>query len=466
MSKDEKTTAAATTKPINFPKEVTDLLKYESITDIPADHPLITTYNPEQWLQYYKAAEAAALAKDPRVMWKDPMMCALRRVVGRTTLNFSTQGSVVETVAETGNTATTAAAAPTTDDDDNSSGKKKKKKKAKKDKKGKAEAAAVATHVVNAPNPIVGKTVRVDSVLPITRPRKHKSTYVRVINMDSLTLVRQLIEEKEVKEEVEEVCASDEKVKEKEKEKLTHKRRVACINMANQYEAGGGWRRGKFAQEEMLFHRTTLAQSLERQRYPFEEYTCMLTHDVAVVRDDVAHGFRFFETPEEQWRLNVLTVAAFDLNNPKDKSLPPLEFTEEMACKTKTKIRSMLALCVEEKIDVVILSALGCGAFKNPPEKIAAIFKEVIQEFAGYIKSIYFGIKGTPTSANVVTFANVLIDEKMVEVPEASSIEEVRKKYKKYSVQNVANELASSSPTQSSSSNCQSSEKEKEEKSE
>ncbi|CAF5223448.1 unnamed protein product, partial [Rotaria magnacalcarata] len=50
--------------------------------------------------------------------------------------------------------------------------------------------------------------------------------------------------------------------------------------------------------------------------------------------------------------------------------------------------------------DCLILSALGCGAFKNPPTHVASIFKSVIQQYAGYFKTIHFAIVDDHNTGN------------------------------------------------------------------
>ena len=62
-------------------------------------------------------------------------------------------------------------------------------------------------------------------------------------------------------------------------------------------------------------------------------------------------------------------------------------------------------------MEVLILSALGCGAFGNPPEHMAFIFQEVLEEFAGAFKKIYFAIKG---GRNLDVFRQVLTGKKRV----------------------------------------------------
>ena len=42
--------------------------------------------------------------------------------------------------------------------------------------------------------------------------------------------------------------------------------------------------------------------------------------------------------------------------------------------------------------DSLVLSAFGCGAFQNPPDHIARLFKEVIEDYKGHFKMVAFAI--------------------------------------------------------------------------
>ena len=61
---------------------------------------------------------------------------------------------------------------------------------------------------------------------------------------------------------------------------------------------------------------------------------------------------------------------------------------------TKDKIRTILRIAHFHGHDAVVLSALGCGAFRNPPADVAAAFDEVLREdeFAGAFKKVLFAI--------------------------------------------------------------------------
>lgn len=45
----------------------------------------------------------------------------------------------------------------------------------------------------------------------------------------------------------------------------------------------------------------------------------------------------------------------------------------------RLKIHCLLAACRDHGATHLVLSALGCGAFRNPPDHVAALFREALQ---------------------------------------------------------------------------------------
>ena len=66
----------------------------------------------------------------------------------------------------------------------------------------------------------------------------------------------------------------------------------------------------------------------------------------------------------------------------------------QVAEKTKGKIRCLLSTGLYHAHDALVLSALGCGAFRNPARHMAQLFKEVLseKEFVNRYKHISFAI--------------------------------------------------------------------------
>ena len=59
------------------------------------------------------------------------------------------------------------------------------------------------------------------------------------------------------------------------------------------------------------------------------------------------------------------------------------------------KIRQTLRVLASNRITHCVLGALGCGAFANPPKRVAAAFRKVLQdneECKGVFQAIYFAV--------------------------------------------------------------------------
>jgi uncharacterized protein (TIGR02452 family) len=58
-----------------------------------------------------------------------------------------------------------------------------------------------------------------------------------------------------------------------------------------------------------------------------------------------------------------------------------LQLMPEFELRMRKRILHILGLCVAREHDAVVLSAFGCGAFRNPPRHVAQLFRSVIKEF-------------------------------------------------------------------------------------
>ena len=76
-------------------------------------------------------------------------------------------------------------------------------------------------------------------------------------------------------------------------------------------------------------------------------------------------------------------------------------------------MRAVLNAAVQESVEVLILGAFGCGAFKNDPKVVAKLFREVLnsKEFEGAFSSVCFAIferQSNPSTSNLTVFRQVL----------------------------------------------------------
>ena len=180
----------------------------------------------------------------------------------------------------------------------------------------------------------------------------------------------------------------------------------AMLNLADLYIPGGLVEYGSGAQEENLCRRSNLIVSL----YPFSEARIRQYPDIGLVRKEEQYPMderfggmysgvvTFFRGPESTgsqldevpYNIPVISVAA--LNGPRigaDGRMLP----EETAI-TLDKIRTILRIGQANFHDALVLSALGCGAFANPPAHIAKLFHQVLEEdeFRNKFKLIDFAI--------------------------------------------------------------------------
>lgn len=167
--------------------------------------------------------------------------------------------------------------------------------------------------------------------------------------------------------------------------------RPAVLNMASRSMPGGGVLNGAGAQEETLFRRTNLFRSLyqftdafvpERQLIPVRVGECypldrnfggVYTPDALLFREGECSGYKLMDQPE---RLSFIAVAG--INRPEMKDATHL--ADSMVEGTKNKIRTILRIGLRHGHDSLVLGALGCGAFRNPPSHIARLFHEVFEE--------------------------------------------------------------------------------------
>jgi len=149
----------------------------------------------------------------------------------------------------------------------------------------------------------------------------------------------------------------------------------AVLNMASRRNPGGGVATGAGAQEETLFRRTNLFRSLyqfapyaeqygirhSRYQYPLDRnFGGAYTPDAIYFRESELKGYALLEEPVS---LSFITVAG--MNRP-----------------------------LANGHDSLVLGALGCGAFRNPPRHVARLFHEVMDEpeFRNRYRRIVFAI--------------------------------------------------------------------------
>lgn len=177
----------------------------------------------------------------------------------------------------------------------------------------------------------------------------------------------------------------------------------ALLNMASRQNPGGGVTKGTGAQEETLFRRTNLFKSLYQyapyaeqygiiksaHQYPLDRnFGGVFTPAVTYFRESESKGYALMNDPVY---FAVISVAG--INRPE---LTPdgNEIAPHLVAGVKNKIRTIFRLGLKNYCDSLVLGALGCGAFRNPPRHISRLFHEVMDEpeFKNKYRRIVFAI--------------------------------------------------------------------------
>lgn len=189
------------------------------------------------------------------------------------------------------------------------------------------------------------------------------------------------------------------------------------LNFASGGHPGGGVENGARAQEETLCRRSTLARSIytfdekyarnyhythrKGNNYPLDNlnFSAIYSPYVTFFREGLDCTFM-----EDPFQCAVVTCAALNLNGrhplklTRDGNMPP-----QAKSITANKIRTIFRLALRHHHDALVLGAFGCGAFRNPPEEMASIFKSVLNEdeFRNKFLLVTFAIIEDHNSNNV-----------------------------------------------------------------
>ena len=176
----------------------------------------------------------------------------------------------------------------------------------------------------------------------------------------------------------------------------------AVLNMASRRNPGGGVTTGAGAQEETLFRRTNLFRSLyqfapyaeqygikpSHHQYPLDRnYGGVYTPNAIYFRESEQKGYALLEKPV---CLSFITVAGMNRPDLTDYGMIADHHVEPI----KNKIRTIFRIGLVHGHDSLVLGALGCGAFRNPPRHVARLFHEVMDEpeFKDKYRRVIFAI--------------------------------------------------------------------------
>ena len=167
--------------------------------------------------------------------------------------------------------------------------------------------------------------------------------------------------------------------------------KVAVLNFANNHSIGGSpFTAG--AQEESLCRCSTLFPCLQAMKRQFYDKHCrqfengeinymgnddlIYTPNVCVFKTDLLEEPIIPKTlPRDKWYMvDVITSAAPQLRSADNR---PSDYETRIG----SRIKKILDVAKQQGVDVLILGAWGCGAFRNPEDVMARVFHEQLKHY-------------------------------------------------------------------------------------
>jgi len=201
-----------------------------------------------------------------------------------------------------------------------------------------------------------------------------KSTIVRVINQDTIDLVLDVSRYSDGT--------------------------VLVLNLASDYMPGGGCRSGCLAQEEQLYYCTNYDLILGKQNrnkyYPLDHAKAdsVLTTGVSIIRNGK------YDVLKKGVKADFLALPA--LRKP---SLVKGNYQKQDYETMNRKIESIFLVAAAKGYKTLVLGAIGCGAYHNPPYIVVEIFSKFMQQYRGHFDEITFAVLARdPRNPNFVEF--------------------------------------------------------------
>ncbi|MFZ5949459.1 MAG: poly(ADP-ribose) glycohydrolase domain-containing protein [Candidatus Rifleibacteriota bacterium] len=177
----------------------------------------------------------------------------------------------------------------------------------------------------------------------------------------------------------------------------------AVLNMANAWVPGGAYVEGAIAQEENMFRRTDCHFNIDEKEYDAEldryrpEMTRLISAAEGVVFLDKLAPRVCIRGPEDRtrtdlgyaWLRDEEVFPFFELRAAAQDLRGGVKFDPEEARK---RIIAQLETLRQNQIKHAVLSAFGCGAFRNPADQVAVIYREEIASRQADFSIIAFAI--------------------------------------------------------------------------
>ena len=186
--------------------------------------------------------------------------------------------------------------------------------------------------------------------------------------------------------------------------KVSQSSKILLLNMASDRGPGGGYLHGMQAQEEELFRRSNYANFLIMENLP-SNGKITLTKNVTFFRDGDSNGYEIYNT-RNRVQLDCVAAAALDLRQPENNQLSDNKKKEII----ESKIANLLRFAYEHKYSTLVLSAWGCGAYRNDAKTVSESFEKELKKYKHGFQEVYFAIIGSNFNTFQQTFARKSVE--------------------------------------------------------
>ncbi|KAI9013693.1 hypothetical protein DFJ74DRAFT_710135 [Hyaloraphidium curvatum] len=179
-----------------------------------------------------------------------------------------------------------------------------------------------------------------------------------------------------------------------------HGARFAVLNMANAYHPGGGYLEGMVAQEENIFRRTDCHLALDASEmvdngFYTGEMTWLISGGDGEVYLDTEPRI-CVRGPEDRaaadlgytWLADDDVFSFYELRSAADDLRGGKAFDPD---ECRRRIRAQISTLRAKGIRHASLGAFGCGAFMNPAEEVARIYREELTK-ADHLDVVVFPV--------------------------------------------------------------------------
>lgn len=160
---------------------------------------------------------------------------------------------------------------------------------------------------------------------------------------------------------------------------------VTVLNMASSIRPGGGFLDGANSQEEFLCTRTTLHASLSMmdRLYPLPELGGIFSPDVLVHRDSMREANEL--TKRDHYFVDVISAGMFRFPDARGRHSDRepacscgVSYCDDHRDLVVRKMKAVLRMAESKGAEKLVLGAWGCGAYGNPANEVAKLWRKVI----------------------------------------------------------------------------------------